>query len=135
MKSDEFLFGIFPSKNALLIRSVFSSLIFNFLNKSFTSKIILFLIPSIFDTELSILRTALIHGFFNVNTFVFIEFCKTFEIKGTIILSFPASYAFKIKSRKSKSFAKIGLFLERVNFPSQLPKHLINFLSLISSNF
>ena len=103
------------------------------MNNSFISKIILFIIPLILDTELSILRIALIHGFFCVNTFELIEFCKTLDVKGTITLSFPASKADNNKSRKSKSFAKIGLFLERVNFPNQLPKHLIIFLSLISS--
>ena len=83
---------------------------------------ILFLIPGILLIELSILKIALNQGFLCVNTLEPTEFSNIFEIKGTITLSFPDSNAFINKSLKSKSFARIGLFLDKVNFPSQFPK-------------
>ena len=76
---------------------------------------------------------ALNHGFFKVKTFEFTEFSNILEVKGTIILSFPFSNALDNKSLKSKSFARIGLFLDKVNFPNQLPKLFIILLSLGSS--
>ena len=57
---------------------------------------------------------------------------KTLQVKGTIILNSPFLYELVINSRKSKSFAKIGLFLDKVLYPSHVPKFFKVFLPLSS---